>query len=45
MVTTPTSNKSIHERNLAVCHSLKDAYDGYVAQYIQKVKKTQDKRS
>jgi hypothetical protein len=33
-------NDSIHQRNLAVCHSIKEAYEGYVALYIEKVKKT-----
>jgi len=33
-------NRSVHGRNLAVCHSIKLAYDGYVQQYVQKVQKT-----
>jgi hypothetical protein len=34
-------NDSIHERNLAVCRSIKVAYKAYADGYIEKVKKTQ----
>lgn len=35
-------NRSIHERNLAVCQSIKTCYDAYLSQYIEKVEKTTD---
>jgi hypothetical protein len=35
-------NESIHQRNLAVCHNVRAIYDGYVSQYITKVKGTAD---
>ena len=33
-------NRSVHQRNLAVCSNIKVAYDGYVNSYIAKVEKT-----
>jgi hypothetical protein len=39
-VTDADVNRSIHQRNLAVCHSLQVAYDAYVRSYIEKVQKT-----
>jgi hypothetical protein len=35
-------NHSIHQRNLAVCHNIKVAYDAYVRGYVDKVKATKN---
>ncbi len=38
--TSDDLNKSIHERNLAVCNTLQIAYEGYILNYIERVKAT-----